>query len=74
MSTVGVTVEKQARPGRRSVRLEFNREQPGVVCDLVEKRIAWTLRLVDLEREYEVAILAIEGLDVEIRGAHAQQG
>lgn len=67
MGSVAVTVERQAPPGRRSVRLEFNPGPRSVVCDLVEKRAAWTIRLVDLEQEYAAAIVAIERLDAEIK-------
>ncbi len=49
------------------MRLEFNPGPRSVVCDLVEKRAAWTLRIADLEAEYERAVLAIERLDAEIK-------
>ena len=49
------------------MRLEFSPGPRNVVCDLVEKRVAWTIRLADLEAEYEAAIRAIERLDAEIR-------
>ena len=51
------------------MRLKFKPGPRNVVCDLVEKRVAWTIRLVDLEEEYEAAVLAIERLDARIKAA-----
>ena len=50
------------------MRLVRSPEARSAVRDLVERRVAWTLRIADLEREYEAAIMAIEGLEAEIKG------
>ena len=55
------------------MRLEFSPGPRNVVCDLVEKRVAWTIRLADLEQEYAVAVLAIERLDAMLGRGHGTQ-
>jgi len=67
MSVLAPTIEKQQH---RSGQIGADRRKLGhrsVVCDLVEKRIAWTLRITDLEREYSEAVAAIRRIEAQIK-------
>lgn len=68
MSTVALTVEKQARPGRRSAQLKCKSGHSRAVWGLVVRRSAWLVRINDLLGELELAMSQVDRLTREIEG------
>ena len=67
MGTLAPAIEKQQRRSGRSARLVRKLGHPTADFALLQRRAAWTLRLVDLEQEYSRALEEIGRLDAEIR-------
>jgi len=74
MGTLETVIVKRQQ---RSVQIGANRCNLGhrsAVSALVERRVALTLRLVDLEAEYAATVEQIQALDAELERARQLSG
>ena len=70
MGTLAPTIEKQQRRFGRSAHQVRKLGHPTADFALLQRRAAWTIRLVDLEQEYSQAVREIARIEAMLAGEH----